>query len=97
MGGVSHTPPCSFSPMGLGAEKSTPKPEGKELEVSCPDSFTRLFPANSWKEKASRREGAVIPFAIKNLLNVERDILAAPSAGGGPTKSHPLAFRNPLH
>jgi len=39
----------------------------------------------------------VIPFAIKNLLNGERDILAAPSAGGGPTKSHQLAFRNPLH
>ena len=39
----------------------------------------------------------IIPFAIKNLLNVERDILTAPSAGGGPTKSHQLAFRNPLH
>jgi hypothetical protein len=39
----------------------------------------------------------IIPFAVKNLLNTERDILTAPSAGGGPTKSHQLAFRNPLH
>jgi hypothetical protein len=39
----------------------------------------------------------LIPFAVKNLLNTERDILTAPLAGGGPTKSHQLAFRNPLH
>jgi len=55
---------------------------------------------------------ALIPFAIKNLLNEERCFgggqpwgLAAasawgrrpPSAGGGPTKYHRLAFRNSLH
>jgi hypothetical protein len=44
-----------------------------------------------------REWGDVIPFAVKNLLNGERDILTASSAGGGPTKSHQLAFRNPLH
>jgi hypothetical protein len=55
---------------------------------------------------------ARILFAIKNLLNGERGFgggqpcgLAAasawgrrpPSAGGGPTKYHQLAFRNSLH
>jgi hypothetical protein len=50
--------------------------------------------AEGYSDRAGKE---LIPFAVKNLLNIERDILTAPSAGGGPTKSHQLAFRNPLH
>jgi len=66
-----------------------------------------------WKLRAPEGAAdGLIPFAIKNLLNGERGFsggqpvgLAAasawgrrpPSAGGGPTKYHRLAFRNSLH
>ena len=57
-----------------------------EVNSTCPVSYCQ-----------TAEEGVLIPFAVKNLLNIERDILTAPSAGGGPTQSHQLAFRNPLH